>query len=283
MSCQGTTAFRLVLRASDEDDATAWLWALGTQGIEVEPGAEGEVVLLAYFPARPDLEADLRTTLAARPGFRLEPAAVPDIDWVARFREVFQPFHVGGFRVAAPWNIPAGLAGGERLLVIDPGRAFGTGTHETTRLCLRALEALAQERRLGRALDVGTGTGILAVAASLLGARPVIAVDNDRDSIDSARLHARLNHAPALDLVLGDGGRPFANGRFDLILANLTAPLLRQRRDEIRSLLAPGAAVILSGLLIDDLDEIREAYAPLEPLEVRTDGDWAAVVGRSAP
>lgn len=270
-------AFRLQLRAEDEDAATVALWELGTTGIEIQPAVAGRLSLLAYFSERASLAVELGAALAPLPGARMEPAALPQVDWVARFRESFRSFRVGGFHVAPPWDVPATPEG--RLLLVDPGRAFGTGTHESTRLCLLMLEALAARGPLGRVLDVGTGAGILAVAAVLLGGGPVTGIDIDPDSMQSARRHARLNRVD-VRLVQGDGGRPFASSSFDLILANLTAPLLAQRHEEIAALGASGAALVLSGLLVEDLPDIRAAYGPLGPLAVRTEGEWAtAVIG----
>lgn len=130
---------------------------------------------------------------------------------------------------------------------------------------------------LGRVLDIGTGTCILAVAAALVGARNVTGVEIDPDSLDVARLHAHLNRVP-LRLVRGDGGRPFAPASFDLIVANLTAPLLAERRDEIGALRTLRAPLILSGVLTEELPAIRAAYGPLGSLAVPTEGEWAAVV-----
>src|SRR6185436_6252727 len=127
-----------------------------------------------------------------------------------------------------------------------------------------------------RALDIGTGSGILAVAAARLGVPFVAAVDSDPDSIASARHHANLNRA-ALHLVLGDGGRAFGASTFELLLANLTAPLLIERRDEINRLLAPRATLILSGLLASDTPALRQAYASLGEPQVHTDGEWVAL------
>src|SRR6266545_149916 len=166
-------AFRVIVPAADEDFATALLYGAGTTGIEVQVGPTGSVALLAYFPAAGSA-ADLREALRPLPAARVEPAPVPEVDWVARFRETFRGFAAGRFRIAPPWDLPADRA---EVIVVDPGRAFGTGTHETTRLCLGALEALSGERALGRVLDVGTGTGILAVAARRLGASAVVAAN----------------------------------------------------------------------------------------------------------
>lgn len=259
-----------------EELATAILWEHATHGVEVRPAAAGASCLLAYFSARGGLLEELREALSCVPGARVEPTAVPQVDWVARFRESFRAFRVGSFYIAPPWDLPQTLLPGERLLVLDPGRAFGTGTHETTRLCLRALEALVHEGPPpARVLDVGTGTGILAVAAALLGARDVIGVENDPEALAAAAGHGRLNGV-ALRLVLGNGGRAFRARAFDLVLANITAPLLRERCEEILTLVRPGGTLVLSGLLAEEADAVRVAYGRCGEPETTLDGDWAA-------
>jgi ribosomal protein L11 methyltransferase len=264
--------------ASREDLATALLWELGTAGIEVRGANDDRVVLLSYFPAEPGLEAALRDALTAIPEVVLEPAEVPEVDWAARFREEFRSFEVGGFLVSPPWEQSA--AAGRLVLRIDPGRAFGTGTHETTRLCLHALDRC---RPSGPIFDLGTGSGILAVAACLLGLGPVIAVDLDADAVASARHHAALNGV-SFAIVRADGGRAFRPASAGCVVANLTTGLLRERRTEIGDLARPGSTLILAGFLREDLPPLREAYATLGAAEVDTDGEWAAlVVRRDAP
>jgi len=270
-------AFRMEAPAAAEDGVVTALWERGTTGVHVQPGSPGTVVLVAYFPDTPGLAAGLRSTLSACGVTHLEPAAIPDVDWVTRFREGFRAFDVGGFHIVPAWEPPPeGLAVGRTLRVL-PARAFGTGTHESTRLCLSALQALAARRRPGRVVDVGTGTGILAVAAALLGARSVTAIDIDPEAVESARLHARMN-AVDLHVVRGDGGRPLARGRFDVVLANLTAPLLLERRDEILALFGPSSSLVLAGFLREDADGIAAAYAGLGAATRSVDGEWAAVV-----
>jgi ribosomal protein L11 methyltransferase len=207
------------------------------------------------------------------------PSDVPDVDWVARFRETFRPFRAGRFLVTPPWA-EAGEAA-ERLIV-DPGRAFGTGTHETTRLCLAAVEELAAETAgLGRVVDVGAGTGILGIAALRLGARLAVASDTDPEAVASCRAHAGLNDVP-LRVVRGDGGRPFREAAFDVVLANLTAPLLVERSAELHALLSPEGRLVLSGLLETDLLEVQAAFASCGGPAARLEGEWAALVYRGA-
>jgi ribosomal protein L11 methyltransferase len=270
-------AWRVVVDADDEDLATAALWEAGTAGVEVRPAPGGQVALVAYFSdASPEAPPP-----GLPPGALVSPDVVPEVDWVARFRENFRSFRAGRFRVSPPWDLPA-ATGSPDLLVVDPGRAFGTGTHETTRLCLGALEELARHRPLGRTLDLGSGTALLAVAAARLGAGLVCASDIDPEATSASRHHARLNEV-RLSVVRADGGRGFRPGSFDLVLANLMALLLVDRSVEIRSLLAPAGALVLSGLLVEDVIHVRDAFAACgAPLELR-DGEWAALVYGAAP
>ena len=260
--------------AAAEEDVVTALWERGTTGVHVEPGPTGTVVLMAYFPDAPGLAADLRTGLVPYGVTGLAPFPIPDVDWVARFREGFRAFEVGGFRIVPSWD-PGPEADRGRTIRMLPARAFGTGTHESTRLCLRALESIAARQPLGRVVDVGCGTGILAVAAARLAAASVTALDLDPEAVESARLHARMNQIE-VHLVRGDGGRPLRRGRFDTVIANLTAPLLLEKRDEIAGLCAPSASLVLAGFLQDDAEGIATAYAG-RGTTVSVDGEWAAL------
>ena len=266
----------MTIPADDEDAATAVLWEQGTLGIEVRgEGRLGDAELLAYFPDVPGLEPALAAALVPLPRARLQRAEVPDVDWVARFREGFRAFDAAGFVVTPPWELAGSPMGSRDVLVVDPGRAFGTGTHESTRLCLGLLRDLAQRGPLGRVLDLGTGSGILAVAAARLGARTATAVDLDPEAVAAARRHARLN-AVELRLVRADLAAPLMPGAFDLVLANIAAPLVVERRHEILALGAP--VIVLSGLLATDAETMRTVYASAGRIEVRRDGEWAALL-----
>jgi ribosomal protein L11 methyltransferase len=272
-------ALRIVVPGPNQDWASALLFEEGTAGIEVrEDGPDAELV--AYFEDKVDLRA-LTAALAAGPGAHVEAVGVPDVDWVARFRAGFAAFVAPPFRVVPVWDVPS-TADPARLLVVDPGRAFGTGTHESTRLCLLALAAVAEETGLGRVLDVGTGTGILGVAALRLGARAVAAVDLDPESVASARRHATLNQA-SLRLVRGDGGAAFRPGSFDTVAANLSAPLLQAKAGELWPLVAPGGALVLSGFLQEDAEALRARYAGPRRGRLLADGEWRALQLRAAP
>jgi ribosomal protein L11 methyltransferase len=268
-------AFRVSVPESAEDEAAGALWELGTLGVEVLRAAEGRALLLAYFEERPGLPASLEQALGPLEA-RVEATPVPEVDWVARFRETFRGFTVGRFHVAPAWDVPERLAPGACLIRVDPGRAFGTGTHETTRLCLAEIEALHARRTPDRVLDVGTGTGILAIASARLGAALVAGVDNDAEALVSAREHARLNGV-SLSLVHGDAGAALRPGLFDLVLANITAPLLRANAASLAALVAPGGTLVLSGLLSNEAPSVAEAYAALGTPRERLDGEWSAL------
>ncbi len=258
--------------AADEDKATAALHELGTSGIEVR-GEPGSPVLVAYFPARDGLSHELGRAL---PGARIRPLPVPEGDWLARYREGFRAFEAAGFVLAPPWARPAPPA--PRLLVVEPGPAFGTGTHETTQLCLRALaERAAEGGGLGRVLDVGTGSGILALAALRCGARWALGVDIDPVALEWARRQARLNDLD-LSLVRGDAGTAVRPGRFDLVLANLTAPLLCALASDLSRLVSPAGLLVLSGFLREESASVGAAYAARGPARRLEQNDWAALV-----
>ena len=267
-------AYRITLPEAREDDAVGVLWELGTHGVQVQRAPDGEAALLAYFPEAVTIE--LLSTRLADLSARVEPVPVPDVDWVSRFRETFRSFPIGSFRVTPPWEFPEQMGHDARVLIIDPGRAFGTGTHETTRLCLAEIELLFAAQRPSRVLDIGTGTGILAIAAARLGASLVVGSDYDPEALLSARHHASLNQVP-LALVNGDGGAAFQPRTFDLVLANLSAPLLRAHAAGIAGLVAPAGTLVLSGLLSEEAASVRDAYAALGTPSERREGEWSAL------
>ena len=265
-------ALGVTLEAAREDEAVAVLWDHGTCGVEVKPAPSGAVQLLAYFERDPDLEA-LRRAL---PGAEIASVPVPEVDWVARFREGFRAFRVGRFLVTPRWE--AGDALGRCAASSIPAAPSARARTRRRGCASRPSRSWPRRRPLGRTLDLGSGTGLLAVAAWRLGAGPVVASDLDPEATAASRLHARLNGAP-LQVVRADGGAAFRAGSFDLVLANLMALLLVDRAAEI-------AALRRTGRRAGDLRPARRRRArpcapptPLcgAPLE-RTQGEWAALV-----
>jgi len=184
------------------------------------------------------------------PGVVIE--ELPEIDWLSHVYEKFAPFSIGRFFVhgshytAAP---PAGQVG----LCIDAATAFGSGEHETTDGCLRALEMLSHRYAAANVLDMGCGSGILAIAAAKLWKRPVVAVDNDPEAVHVTHRHAAINKVSGLIRAqAGDGYKaPIVReyGPYDLVLANILARPLMLMAADLRRNLAPGGFAILSGLL----------------------------------
>jgi len=274
------TALRLRLASTDEDRVATELWEQGTTGFACRPlGAdELETEILAHFPDGWPIERIQERLAAALPDIPIDRVEIPEVDWLARFRERFGAFEAAGFTVVPAWKIPPGTL--DRVLVVDPGRAFGTGTHESTRLCLTLMERLARGARLGRVADVGTGTAILAIAASKLGARWVVGSDVDPEAIACAREHLRLNPTPTpVHLAVAPGARAFTPRSFDTLIANRSLPLLLENAPGLGQLF--GRHAILSGVLVEDLPDLRAAFAHLDAApEVETMGDWAALLLR---
>jgi ribosomal protein L11 methyltransferase len=274
------SAFRVTVPVADEDLATALLWEAGTLGIQVDV-AGPDAVLLAYFARGSATAESILVALDSLPVARIENTVVPDVDWAARFRETFRAFHAGSFHIVPAWDAAAGEAA--RRIVVDPGQAFGTGTHESTRLSLAALEAISARRVPRRVLDVGTGSGILAIAARRLGADVVIGIEIDADALPAAQDHAALNDV-AIHFVRGDGARAVRSGAFDLVIANIAAPLLIERATELCAACRPGGDLVLAGILGVDASGVVAAFAAMAEgaIDVRTEGEWAALVLRRA-
>ncbi len=265
------------------DLLAAFLFELGTPGL-----CEQEGRLVAYFPADGGLPARLKAAaryaaqlLGGEPAIAVRP--VPAVDWVEAWKRQVTATEVApGIVVAPTWEARAGRTG-EIVIRLDPGMAFGTGSHASTRLCLAALADLASRRRpLGTVLDVGTGSGILAVVAAKLGARCVLAVDTDPVAAEVARANVAQNDVATIVRV-ETGGIERAAGEFDLILANILAAPLIAMAPALTARLAPGGTVVLSGLLAEEAPDVAAAYEAAGLVESRRlrEAEWAAVVAVS--
>jgi ribosomal protein L11 methyltransferase len=268
---------RLAVRCAPEqaEVVLAELTVLAPNGVEEETGP-GYVEYAIYggegeLPELGEIEAAAGDGLVA-----VVATEVPD-DWADRWQDFHKPLLVGGRLWLRPsWEAPRE---GAIDVVVDPGRAFGTGAHPTTRLCLELLLELSDDARpRGALVDLGTGSGVLAIAAAKLGWAPVRGYDHEQAAIEAAATNAAANgvELELERLNLRDGLPDLA----PTVVANMTAPILRALAGQLREP-AP-ATLILSGLLPSELDEIAAAFAPtgLAESERRRDGDWAALLLR---
>ena len=201
--------------------------------------------------------------------------SVPDADWVRLTQTQFAPVEVTpAFWIVPSWHEPPPAA--TRVIRLDPGLAFGTGTHPTTRMCLRWIAAHA--RPWARVLDYGCGSGILAIGAALHGAREVDAVDIDTAAVEATRANALAN-----GVELRPGLPDLARGRYDLVLANILAKPLTLLAPLLVRHLAPRAHLVLAGILERQADELRAAYAPAVELQVADALDGWILMTATAP
>ena len=200
---------------------------------------------------------------------------IPDEDWKLSYRKHFKTEVISPrLVVRPPWEAVT-PAPGQKVLTLDPGIAFGTGQHPTTRACLDAIDALAAEDAGRTFLDVGCGSGILSIAAALEGFRDVRGFDNDPDAVRNANENAEANGLGAL-FSDGDLSVPGTAAPADVVAANVLAPVLVRFAREVGALVNPGGRLILSGILDEQYEEVRAAYAALGFAEVsnRLIGEW---------
>jgi ribosomal protein L11 methyltransferase len=212
-------------------------------------------------------------------------SAVSAEDWSSSWKVHFKPLRVGKRLLIVPtWEDAAELPG-DLVIRIDPGMAFGTGGHETTRLCLELLEEVMEKSPLltvPSLLDLGTGSGILAMAASMLGAGRILALDIDPDAVVVARENLALNQ---LTDQIECGTLPVESLTecFDIILANILAEELVRLAPHLTERLSPGGALILSGILAEKEPLVRHGFdsQPLKYIKTAHDGEWVAMLYRS--
>ncbi|MBS1878263.1 MAG: 50S ribosomal protein L11 methyltransferase [Actinobacteria bacterium] len=269
---------RLAVRCAPEaaDLVLAELTVLAPNGVEEERGpGYVEYAIYGGEGELPEL-GEIEAVVGGRP-IEVSATEIPD-DWADRWRDFHKPLLIGQRLWLRPsWEPPRA---GAIDLVVDPGRAFGTGAHPTTRLCLELLLELGQGGGAGGELvDLGTGSGVLAIAAAKLGWGPVRGYDHEAAAIEAAAANAAVNgvelHLERMNL------RETLPKLAPTVVANMTAPVLTA----VAKLIGTGAApeiLICSGLLPSELDATAAAFAPcgLAEVERRRDGDWAALLLR---
>jgi ribosomal protein L11 methyltransferase len=261
-----------------------------------ETGAESAPMWRVFFGTatiRDEALAALTRTFRTQ-GLTVVTIDVPDEDWAARSQAGIRAVRVGRIVVAPPWDMPHDVSDNHAVVIIQPSMGFGTGHHETTRLCLGLLQEIDCRGR--KVLDVGTGSGVLALAAAALGGDPIEGIEVDPDAVGNALENLALNPTLArgatIRFSVADVRPPTAQAPgsgpavpADIVLANLTGALLVTAAPDLLARATPGASLILSGFQHHEAAAVLGAFAGATELVThRTEGEWAAVLldGRTA-
>jgi ribosomal protein L11 methyltransferase len=277
----------VTLAREAEESISVILFELGATGLITLEESDASVKLGAYFDGQSPAEEIARAIetecgraalLPSLQGITL--SEIPDQDWMQKWKEGFEPTPIGERLIIAPsWKLPDDREA-RAVIQIDPGMAFGTGTHETTRLCLEALESRWQG---GSLLDVGTGTGILAIAAALLaeGSR-IVAIDIDPLAVEVAKENLEINRVETSVEVFEGQPAEFAGQAFDVVLANLTAEVIIALTDDLVACLRTEGLMILSGILKTLREDVETSLveAGLKIIERGEAGEWSVLVAQ---
>lgn len=273
----------LQVPVESEDALVDWLMAQGATATYRE--ADPPHTFFAYFPPGTATPSPQGLRAFAGVAFNGE-EAFADEDWLAKSREGFGRFEVGKrFLVKPLWDADP-VEAGRMALVVNPGLAFGTGGHETTRLCMGLIEELAEAGQLkAPILDIGAGTGILSLTAGLLGGREILAFDIDpdcgpaMDELIELNAHLLGGHRPYRSFV-GTLQDPAIQGPYQVLLANILLETIQELLPDMARVTAPGGRLIASGILAERQDEalVSLTLGGFKPLKVVQEGTWVAIL-----
>ncbi len=269
------------------DETSSLLFDLGAEGVEerdegtlAKSASSGKVTLVAAFPTKEDADAAIAELAELSPRYE---EIVGDA-WRDAWKEHYRPFTIaripGGESVVVrpPWEAHEARPG-EHVLELEPGRAFGTGLHETTRLVAQALADHASEVRGKDVFDIGCGSGVLALVALKLGATSAVAMDVDPEAIE-----VTLENAGRNGMKLEATTTPLSADRIaPVVLANIEARVLIPMAKELAAHVAPGGLLLLSGILVPQKDDVRAAYPAMELLASPSMGEWTLLALRRSP
>ncbi|MDD5168499.1 MAG: 50S ribosomal protein L11 methyltransferase [Syntrophales bacterium] len=284
------------------DAISNFVTEIGAQGVyeeslepqEVQDFAQSPTdhVVKAYLPQDMRLDSRLAsldayiTSLAALfpeyPKVTYSTLIVNDADWAEGWKKYFKPIRVTKNIIIKPTWERYAPAGRDIVIDVDPGMAFGTGQHASTRMCLEALEGILLHEKAGKAshvLDVGSGTGILGIAAAKLGAEKVTCVDIDKQATDIASENVKINQVEDRVKVIASDVTAL-HDTFDLIVANLTSKVLIKIRPHLISLLEPGAFLIMSGIIEQNREDMESHFfaEPFITHQVLTEKEWICYI-----
>jgi ribosomal protein L11 methyltransferase len=271
------------VEADDADVMSATLFELGAEGVEerdattLVKGAPGKVTLVASFTSHAEATSAVG---------EIDPAFNPRLEevvgdaWRDAWKEHFRPFAMTStIVIRPPWESYAEKPG-ERVLVLEPGRAFGTGLHETTSLVAGALQSHSGELTGKPILDVGCGSGILALVAIALGASHARAVDNDPDAVEVTRENAIRNGLEE-QVTADTASLESMQERFPVVVANIEARVLVPMAPALGARVLPGGLLVLSGILVPQKEEVCAAYASFVLEDAPSKGEWVALMLRA--
>ena len=264
-------------------EAGAWvLFESGAEGV-IQNESESDPSISAYFPEtkwtaiKKIILQNMAPAKEQFPSLELKEEEQADpADWLEKWKEFHKPVTMGNLWIGPPW-LKDQADPDKSVLIIDPGQAFGTGGHETTRICLALLSGWVRDGGRGRILDVGTGSGVLALAGLFLGLDSALALDNDPLALEAAQVNARVNKLEA-QIQVEDLNLTEIEEQFPIITANLTGPVLKENSKELVRLLAPEGCLILSGLLIEETEEIRRIFRDLKFIKAIQIGEWTGLL-----
>ncbi len=277
---------QVALHPQDLELASAVAAAMGTRGIEEQSLRSGQILLKAYFDPSQDIQKigrdfESQCRGAAVSLLSCSAKVEKEKDWLRKWRRDLKPFVVGDRFLISPRRHFPNPGSQDRIFIwLEPRMAFGTGTHETTQLCLEALEELSLTGK--KVLDIGTGSGILAIACAKMGAGSILACDIDPIAIQAAHTNCRRNKVDhRVDLIGGDVDA-IDKSPFDVILANLNFGVIRQKLSAFGRRLKPDGQLILSGILQEEATRRCELEGgrplALKVLKHRRKGDWCCLV-----
>jgi ribosomal protein L11 methyltransferase len=273
-----------------EDPAIIHMYAARTHpeewAVSPEAAKQDRPVVKAYLPVDDGLDKRLEELFSAldRLGLNPEPEvstrAVREEDWACTWKKYYKPVHVGRRIVVRPSWEEYRAVEGELVIELDPGMAFGCGTHPTTSLCLKLLEKYIRGGE--RVYDVGTGSGILAVAAAALGAGRVVAVDLDPVACRAAAENVARNRVEGIVRVVQGNLLDNINDGVDLVVSNIIASVIISLAPDAAAALVPGGFLIASGIIRHRAEEVRDALEEvgLTPWEQLEEGEWTALVAK---
>lgn len=277
--------YRLELLTREPETVASGLWGRGALGVEVQdrdtfmedgsiaPVPDGVARLIAFFDRPFDDHDSLGDDVEVISNTRFD-----DRSWETAWKKYFKPVQLSRRSIVGPpWETFDAPSDGVRI-EIEPGLAFGTGTHETTGVCAELLDEVIAGREVSSMLDVGCGTGVLAMIAAGLGVSAISAVDNDPIAVEVAIENLRRNK---LQSAVHVSGTPLPRlGVYDLVVANILAHILLRLRTDLHARVASGGTLITSGITTDQADEFQREFADPEfaLIERRDRGEWVAFV-----